>query len=64
MKLQFELVFKRGQKEVARVVGTELSGERATSLTIGDVVEKVSETEQFLERLTGLRVHIQVSDQG
>ena len=58
MKLQFKVVLKSGTKVVAEAIGLEnrIDG---TSLTIEDVVEKVVETEQFLEKLTGLRVHIE-----
>jgi len=56
MKLQFKMTFKNGTKTVAEVVGQK---DVAATLTVGEVVEKVIETEQFLERLTGLRVHIE-----
>lgn len=56
MKLQFKITFKQGTKTVAEVTGREGLGE---TLTVGDVVERVTETEQFLEKLTGLRVHIE-----
>ena len=58
MKLQFKLTFKQGTKTVAEVLGRE-SHDPASTITIGEAVEKVTETEQFLERLTGLRVHIE-----
>lgn len=56
MQLQFEVVFKQGTKEVARVTGRR--NPDAASLTIADVTERVIETEQFLEKLTGVRCHI------
>lgn len=55
MKLQFRVTFKLGQEVIADVLGREDVGD---SLTIEDVTEHVIRTEQFLERLTGLRVHI------
>ena len=57
MKLLFNVTFKRGSKVVVIIEGQRpLGGE---DLTIGEVVDKVLETEQFLEKLTGLRVHIE-----
>lgn len=58
MKLQFKLTFKSGTKTVSEVIGLENRID-AGNLTIEDVVENVVKTEQFLERLTGLRVHIE-----
>jgi hypothetical protein len=58
MKLQFKVTFKNGTKTVAEIVGREDVVD-AGNLTVQDVVENVCETEQFLERLTGLRVHIE-----
>lgn len=55
MKVQFEIVFKDRTKTVATIKGRE---DVARDLTVGDVVERVQETEAFLEKLTGLRVHI------
>ena len=57
MKMQFKLTFKRGTKTVAEVLGQENTD--AGSLTIEDVVERVQATEQFVEKLTGLRLHIE-----
>ena len=58
MKLQFKLTFKQGTKTVAEVTGLENRIE-AANLTIEDVTENVIKTEQFIERLTGLRLHIE-----
>lgn len=58
MKLQFKVTFKSGTKTIAEVAGREDIID-ARNLTVEDVVEKVVETEQFLEKLTGLRVHIE-----
>ena len=58
MKLQFKLTFKHGTKTVAEVLGLQDRID-AGGLTVEDVVENVVKTEQFLERLTGLRVHIE-----
>lgn len=54
--IRFTLTFKRGPKTVAVVEGhpRELEG-----LHIGDVTDRVMETEAYLERLTGLRVHVE-----
>lgn len=59
MQLQFNVTFKRGNKVVATIKGNELPEGTSKNLTVGELVEKVQETEQFLERLTGCRVHIE-----
>ena len=56
MKLAFRVKFLKGTKVVAEIMGDTKGGE---DLTIAEVTEKVIETEQFLERLTGHRVHIE-----
>lgn len=56
MKLKFRLVFKRGQQVIATVTGEEVDTDR---VTIQDVTDKVIETEHFIERLTGVRCHIE-----
>lgn len=53
MKLQFKVVAKRGAETVAEILG------RDDVAAAGLTVEDVTETEQFLERLTGLRFHIE-----
>ena len=58
MKLQFKMTFKQGTKTVAEVLGRPDVVD-AGNLTIEEVVEKVVSTEHFLEKLTGLRVHIE-----
>jgi hypothetical protein len=58
MKMQFKLTAKSGTKTVAEVVGLEDRID-AGSLTVEEVTEKVVETETFLEKLTGLRWHIE-----
>lgn len=57
MKLQFKVTFKDGPNVVSEVTGRH-GGVDAENLTIADV-GRVVETEQFLERLTGLRCHIE-----
>lgn len=57
MKLQFQIVAKNGQKVLATIDGRP-DLDTAGRLTVEEVVEKVAETEQFLEKLTGLRFHI------
>lgn len=59
MKLRFDIVFKRGTREVARVPGCELPEEAANALTVAEVGEQAIQAEQLLEKLTGLRVHIE-----
>ena len=56
MKLAFKITFKKGPKVIAEIEG---DGKDAGSLTVQEVTETVIATEQFLERLTGLRVHIE-----
>lgn len=56
MQLKFKITFKRGLKIVAEVTG---DAKDASDLTVGEVVERVIETEAFLEKLTGCRVHIE-----
>jgi len=54
MKVRFDVVFKNGPKELARIEGRERDE--------GDILTIASEvlaTEAFLERLTGHRVHIE-----
>jgi hypothetical protein len=63
MKMQFKVVFLSGTKTIAEVEGLKDRID-ASNLTVEDVTENVLKTEQFLERLTGLRVHIeQVHDE-
>lgn len=52
--MKFSITFKKGIKTVAHIVGVEISKDL---LSMSDL-EKVIEVEQYLERLTGLRVHI------
>ena len=59
MQLQFNITFRRGNKVVGVIKGNEIPESVSKNLTVGEMVEKVQETEQFLERLTGCRVHIE-----
>jgi hypothetical protein len=53
--MKFELIFTRGLQTVAHIKGIrELSKEE---LNLKEL-EQVITTEQFIEKLTGLRVHI------
>lgn len=54
--LKFKITFKQGPKVIAEINGVErpLQG-----FKFGDVTEGVINAEQFLERLTGYRVHIE-----
>lgn len=56
-KHRFEVIFKRGPKEVARVVGVR--DVPSDDITVADVGDRLIAAEQLLERLTGFRVHIQ-----
>lgn len=56
MKLKFKLTFKRGPKVVSEVDGHEVD---TGDLTVADCYERIIETEQFIEKLTGLRLHIE-----
>ena len=57
MELRFRLVFKSGTKVIATVEGQR--DVRAGDLTVAEVVEQVQQTEQFIEKLTGYRLHIE-----
>ena len=57
MKLQFDIKFKKGPKVVGEINGLELNN--SGDLTLEELTTKVLETEQFLEKLTGLRVHVE-----
>lgn len=57
-KVKFEIVFKKGVKTLALVEG---DAKDIDHLTVRDITERVIEAEQFLERLTGLRVHININ---
>lgn len=54
--MQTTIVFKQGPKVVAEVVGTK----GAELVTVAEAMS-VIQVEQFLERLTGLRVHINMT---
>lgn len=56
--MQFQLTFKSGPKTIAIIKGRD-EGIDAAHLTVEEVTGKVIETEQFLEKLTGLRCHIE-----
>lgn len=58
MTMKFTVTFKRGPETVAVIQGREFET-RESQLTIGEITDKVVETEQFLEKLTHLRVHIE-----
>lgn len=56
MTLVFSITVKQGTKVVAEIKGRQIDG----SITVNELHEQVIATEQFLERLTGLRYHINV----
>jgi hypothetical protein len=58
-ELKFKLTFKRGPDTMAEIIGVPRT---LDALTAGDVGERIIETEQYLERLTGLRVHIETAE--
>lgn len=60
LTLKFKVTFKRGPDVIAVVYGVERPYD---AFKIGDVTEKVIEAEQYLERLTGLRVHIESGEE-
>jgi hypothetical protein len=54
------MIVKDSVTTIAEITGREKD---ADTITLGDT-EKVIETEQFLERLLGYRVHIHINVQG
>lgn len=56
--MRFEMVFKKGPLEVGRIIGDRDVPKE--DLTVGEMADDVVKTEQFLEKLTGFRVHINV----
>jgi hypothetical protein len=61
MQLQFNLTFKRGPKTVATIEGQRTVD--AGQLTVAEMSEKIPEVEQFIEKLTGVRLHIEHTEQ-
>lgn len=59
MEIKFNITFKRGTQTVATVQGLPVNAEQ---VSVAEAGEKVIDTEQFLEKLTGLRVHIQQAE--
>jgi len=75
MKVKVKLVFKQSADTVVVVGGIgrinqdlmfrrDMSGRTLEVLEREDIVKKVIETEQFIEQLTGLRLHIEFEDPG
>lgn len=57
-ELRFNVTFKsKSGKLVTEVEGAAPVGMEV--LTIGEVTDRIAETEQFLEKLTGLKVNIE-----
>lgn len=57
MKFFFNVVFKSGLKTVATVAGVkEVDTKDVSAVDLGEAVHQV---EQHLEKLTGLRVHVE-----
>jgi hypothetical protein len=56
MKVRFQIVVRRGNRKIATIEGLPLD---ADSRTLADAAQIIP-TEQFLERLTGCRFHINV----
>ena len=59
MTVRYKLTFKFGPEVIAVVEGRERPMD---ALNVGDITQRIIETEQYLERLTGLRVHIETGD--
>ncbi len=51
--MRFEIVIRSGLQELAHIVGAQ----EVQNATVEEL-EKVIEVEQFLERLLGLRIHL------
>lgn len=56
MKLKFQVKFLKQNAVVGSVEGAERA---LDNFRVDDLGQRIIETEQFLERLTGLRVHIE-----
>ncbi len=56
-KLRFRVVIKNGERQIANICGTD--GPLTTGTMTVEDAQRIPETEQFLERLTGLRFHIE-----
>ena len=54
MKVKFVIVVKRGNRTLTTVQGTHIEADAATLADVAQIIP----TEQYLERLTGLRFHI------
>lgn len=62
MKLKFKFVFKKGLQTIATVTGREVNFDldpESSRKNIAGISDKIIETEQFVEKLTGLRCHIE-----
>ena len=59
MTVRYKLTFKLGSEIVATVEGRERPMD---ALNVGDITQRVIDTEAYLERLTGLRVHIETGN--
>lgn len=57
MEMRFNVVFKRGLVIIATIEGQRAV--KVEDLPVANVMEMVLTTEQHLEQLTGLRVHIE-----
>lgn len=57
MRVRYQMTFKSGPLTVARILGRS-EGQLASSITVDDVL-KVPEVETYLEKMLGLRVHIE-----
>ena len=53
--MRFTITFKKGLKVIAHIEGVKNVDKR--TLTV-DELDKILEVEPFIEKLTGLRVHI------
>jgi hypothetical protein len=57
-RARFTLTFKRGVKVVAEVQGADVD---LSAFTLGETAG-IIQTEQFIERITGLRLHINIQE--
>jgi hypothetical protein len=55
--MKFNMIFKRGTTTVNTVVGVREC--QMDQLTLDDVTRRFVEMEQFIEKITGLRCHIE-----
>jgi len=55
MELKFKLTFKQGVQDVAVIIGVR--DVKGSEITLAEL-DRIPEVEAFIEKLTGLRLHI------